>query len=181
MPISQFLVRIAHGRAVAREEGGDLLGEVGHQDAGRHHHERAGPPGDEPGEEPPEGTQDLVGPDVERPLLGEHSSELRGDESPGDQERREGDDPEDEHRGPGELQPGGVVDEQHDRDEDHDQVERTERSRDQDRRDLLGEHLFVGTCCHATPSLRRGAASRRRAAPNQVSSRESLHRSAAAV
>ena len=59
--------------------------------------------------------------------------------------------------GPGELHAGRVVDEQHDRDEDHDEVERPERPRDEDRRDLLGDHLLVGLLQPYTlPPLKEG-------------------------
>ena len=139
-------------RAVAREERRERLEEVGHEDPDEHERDRAGPPGDEPGEEPPERAEDLVGPHVEGSLLGEHPAELRGDEPAGDQERREREDPEDEHRRPGGLHPRRVVDEQDDRDEDHDEVERSERPRDEHWRDLLRDHrLFVGPACHAAP------------------------------
>ena len=138
--------------AVAREEAGELLEEVGHEDPDEDQRDRAGPPGDEPGEEAPERAQDLVGPHVQGSLLREHPAELRGDEPTGDQEGREGQDPEEEDRRPGGLHSRRVVDEQDDRDEDHDEVERSERPRHQHGRDLLRDHrLFVGPACHAAP------------------------------
>ncbi len=163
--------------AVRVDEHGELLQEIREQDPDEHQRDRAWPPRHEAGEESPEGTEHLVRPDVERALLGEHPPELGRHERPGDQERQERDDPEDEHRWAGELQSGRVVDEQHDRNEDHDEVERSESPRDEDRRDLLGDHLFVGSVSHSTlPLLKGGAAdpSEERSHP-VIDRRESLH------
>ena len=137
---------------VAGEERSGLLQEVPHEDAGRDHDDGARPPRHESGEEPPEGCQHLVGPDVQGSLLREHAAELCRNEPTGDQERREREDPEDEHRRAGGLHPRRVVDEQDDRDEDHDEVERSERPRHEHGRDLLRDHrLFVGPACHTAP------------------------------
>ncbi len=148
--------------AVAGEERRRLLGEVRHQDAGGHEDDRPRPPRNESGEEPPERAEHLVGPDVQRALLREHPPQLGRDERAGDEERREREDPEDEHRRPGELESRRVVDEQDDRDEYDHEVERPEGPRDQGRRDLLRDHgpfvvhgLQVAVRHASPPSARR--------------------------
>src|ERR1700756_4765113 len=65
------------------------------------HEEGSGPPGEKAGEESPEGSERLVGPDVDRALAGEHQAELASHDGAGDEECEEAEDPVDESGGAG--------------------------------------------------------------------------------
>src|ERR1700694_1683167 len=99
---------------------------MNHQYGGRDHDERAGPPGAEAGEEPPEGAERLVGPNVNRTLAREHEAELAGDDGAGNEEGEEAEDPVNEGRGAGRLDDRALHGEQDDGDEDRDHVEAAE-------------------------------------------------------
>jgi hypothetical protein len=124
--------------------------------ARRHHHEHARPPRAEAGEEAPERAERLLRPDVERALLREHEPELRRDQGARDQEQQEAQDPVRERGRPGRLHGRRLHDEEHDRDEDHDHVERPEDPRQHSGRDALGRHHAVagGGGRHACTSPR---------------------------
>ena len=127
----------------------------------RHHNERSGPPGAEAGEEAPEGTQGLVGPDVDRALAGEHQAELAGDDGAGNEKGEKAEDPVDEGGGAGLLDDRALDGEEDDRHEDRDHVESAQHFGQDAGRDPLGEQLSrpgggadgCGCRCH-NPSLR---------------------------
>ena len=118
----------------------------------RDHHEHARPPRAEAGEEAPERPQRLLRPDVERALLREHQSQLRGHERAGDQEGEEAENPIRVRRRAGPLDRRRVHDEQDDRDEDDRHVQGVQNPRQHSGSDTLRQHHpLVCTGSHSPP------------------------------
>jgi len=137
-----------------------------HQVTGGHHHQHPRPPGAESGEETPERAECLVRPQVDGSLAGEHHPQLPGSDRARDQEHHEADDPPAVRRRPGRLNSGGVGDEQDNRHEDRDHVERGEYLRQDASGNPLRSQLAgigVGGGHGHSPYLEAGVTSARNA------------------